>query len=184
MKKPKPTCPFCGKSPVQAQNRCKRCYKSAMEAGEITRIGHSPTRSVKERLLDKVKEDPSGCWLFQGYCTPSGYGGMVDAEGKARAAHRLAYEAFVGPIPAGLHIDHLCRVRNCVNPAHLEAVAQRTNTLRGISFSAKNAQKTHCDKGHEYTPENTYYRTPTHRVCRICNNAAAQAYYRRKHPRP
>lgn len=184
MKKSKPTCPVCGKSPIYSQKRCKRCYLAALAAGEITRVGSNSSRPVRDRLLDKVKQDASGCWLFEGHRNHGGYGVMADAQGRTRAAHRIAYEVFVGPIPAGLHIDHLCRVRNCVNPAHLEAVAQRTNTLRGVSFSAVNAAKTHCANGHEYTPENTYYRTPTHRVCRICNNAAFRAYYRRKQQRP
>ena len=122
---------------------------------------------------------------------------MRDAEGKQRDAHRVVYEEYVGQIPEGLQLDHLCHTfdkdctgghscphRRCVNPAHLEPVTHRENALRGVSFSAANAVKTHCANGHEYTPENTYYRTPTHRACRICNNAAAKAYYRRKHPRP
>lgn len=196
MKKPKPLCPVCGRSPVYSQKRCKRCYVAALKSGEIARVGSSNARPVKERLLDKVREGESGCWVFEGYINPGGYGAMLDGDGRTRTAHRISYEIFVGPIPEGRQLDHVCHTldkdcpggrscphRRCVNPAHLEPVTQRENKLRGVSFSAVNAAKTHCANDHEYTPENTYYRTPTHRVCRTCNNAAAQAYYRRKKQR-
>lgn len=65
-------------------------------------------------------------------------------------AHRLAYEGLVGPIPEGLQIDHLCRVRNCVNPEHLEPVTSRENTMRGDNWSAKYAKMTTCAKGHSF----------------------------------
>lgn len=193
MKKPKPTCPACGKSPVYSQKRCKRCYVAALKSGEITRVGSSNTRPVKDRLVDKVCVDASGCWLFEGYINPGGYGAMLDDDGRTRTAHRISYKVFVGPIPAGLQLDHLCHTiaqdcaggpscphRRCVNPAHLEPVTQRENALRGVSFSAVNAVKTHCVNDHEFTPENTYYRTPTHRQCRTCNNAHVAAYKKRK----
>lgn len=191
----KSVCTECGKPSVYAQKRCKSCYRVALEAGVIERVSRRAVRPVRDRLLSKIEKGESGCWLFTGFLNDGGYGVMADAQARTRPAHRLAYEAFVGPIPEGLQLDHLCHTRDtkcrggatcphrrCVNPAHLEPVTQRENTLRGVSFSAVNATKTHCDKGHEYTPENTYQRTPTHRVCRICNNAAYRSYYRRKHP--
>ncbi|MFJ2000270.1 HNH endonuclease signature motif containing protein [Streptomyces chartreusis] len=193
MRKPKPRCPVCGKSPVYAQKRCKRCYVAALKAGEISRIGSSNARPVKDRLLDKVRVDASGCWVFEGYINPGGYGAMLDDDGNTRTAHRISYKVFVGPIPDGLQLDHLCHTsasdcaggpscphRRCVNPAHLEPVTQRENALRGVSFSAVNAVKTHCKSGHEFTPENTYYRTPTHRQCRTCIRAWVAAYKKRK----
>lgn len=194
--KTKPLCSTCKKKPVHGQGRCRSCYTRAARAGELGPTRKASRTPVGERIQSRVTIDPGGCWLMDGHLR-NGYALMRDAEGRQRDAHRVVYEEYVGPIPEGLQLDHVCHTlakdcagghscphRRCVNPAHLEPVTHRENALRGVSFSAANAVKTHCANGHEYTPENTYYRTPTHRVCRICNNAAAQAYYRRKHPRP
>jgi len=93
-------------------------------------------------------------------------------------AHRYVYEQEVGPIPDGLTLDHLCRNRACVNPDHLEPVTMRVNTLRGETITARNAAKTRCDKGHEFTPENTM-RKPDGRRCRVCQRASEARYYER-----
>jgi hypothetical protein len=94
-----------------------------------------------------------------------GYGAFM-VGGRNVRVHRWAYETLVGPIPDGLVIDHLCRVRNCVNPDHLEPVTHRENIRRGEA-GAWNRVKTHCPQGHEYTPENTRY-SGTTRNCREC----------------
>ncbi len=83
-------------------------------------------------------------------------------------AHRWAFEQFKGPIADGLQIDHLCRVRHCVNPDHLEAVSQRANILRGEATSAQRARQTHCKRGHRFDLANTYIRPAGHRNCRAC----------------
>lgn len=110
------------------------------------------------RFWVKVQKTP-GCWLWTAAVSREGYGvfGAERVGGRNRFvhSHRYAYELLVGPIPDGLHLDHLCRVPRCVNPAHLEPVTPRENTLRGIGPSAKNAVKTHCKHGHPFTPENT-----------------------------
>lgn len=113
--------------------------------------------------LDLVEVDANGCWLWQGTLTHDGYGMYRGAR-----AHRSLYEYFVGPIPDGLVIDHLCRVRSCVNPEHLEPATVRENTLRGEGRAAINAVKTHCVHGHEFTPENTM-RQKRGRLCRECH---------------
>lgn len=138
----------------------------------------TPQRAALDRALAKSERHQSGCLLFTGSLDKDGYGMMgVKGIGTQRV-HRLAYEVLVGPIPEGMEIDHLCRVRNCMEPAHLEAVTRRVNSLRSESFAAINARKTHCIHGHEFTPENTYYRTPTHRQCRQCGREAALRYLR------
>lgn len=104
------------------------------------------------------------CWEWRGARGAHGYGTMGQS-----LAHRLSYEYSIGTIPAGLQLDHLCRNRGCVNPAHLEPVTQRENILRGESPSAQAARQTHCAHGHEYTPENTYVRVDGGgRQCRRC----------------
>lgn len=134
-----------------------------------------------ERFWPKVERTET-CWLWQAKINNRGYG-LFSYDGRMQAAHRVAYELLVGPIPEGLDIDHLCAVRHCVNPAHLEPVTHRENLLRGSGFAAVNAAKTHCPYGHEYTPENTY--TSPHpdggRICRTCKRERdARARARRR----
>jgi hypothetical protein len=87
---------------------------------------------------------------------------------------------YVGKIPEGLQIDHLCRVRECANPAHLEAVTCRENLLRGDTVTAHNANKTHCVNGHEYTPENTAITRDGCRRCRICHRADSNRWSKKQ----
>ncbi len=138
----------------------------------------NPQRAALERALAKVEKQENGCWLYAGSLDKDGYGLMGVTGSGTQRVHRLAYAVLTGPIPDGMEIDHLCRVRNCMNPAHLEAVTRQVNSLRSESFAAINARKTHCIHGHEFTPENTYYRTPTHRQCRQCGREAALRYLR------
>lgn len=126
-----------------------------------------------DRFAEKVALTDSGCieWIAARYW--HGYGHFhstqtADAKSRDIYAHRWSYEYHVGPIPEGLHIDHLCRNRLCVNPAHLEPVTHRVNTLRGIGFAAVNAAKTHCANGHPYDQGNTYTDPKGYRHCRTC----------------
>ena len=122
---------------------------------------------TKQRLLDRMTIDPvNGCWNWRGGLVSGGYGGLC-VVGAYRKAHRLAYEAFVGPIPEGFTIDHLCRNRGCINPEHLEPVTPRVNILRGVGLAAKEAQQTHCFRGHEFDLLNTGH-PKNHKRSRYC----------------
>lgn len=90
----------------------------------------------------------SGCWLWTRAKDREGY--PLKRDGRSNKAHRMVYETFNGPIADGLTIDHLCRFTSCVNPAHLEAVTNKENILRGNGWGAKNARKTSCPLGHPY----------------------------------
>ncbi len=135
--------------------------------------------SIIERFEEKInKSNSSDCWLWNGKIDPHGYS-LFSIQGKWNRAHRVAYTLFIGPIPKNLTLDHLCRVRNCVNPNHLEAVTIKVNTLRGTSFSVLNALKTHCPHNHPYSESNTYlYKGERH--CKSCNVVNMRNYRARK----
>ena len=122
--------------------------------------------TLSERLLAKV--DKSGSfWTWTGHIDQGGYG-RFQLNNRWRFAHRVAYETLSGPIPDGMDLDHLCRVRHCVNPDHLEAVSHRENVLRGEGLAARQARTTHCPKGHPYSEESTRHYAGR-RFCRECN---------------
>lgn len=107
---------------------------------------HFPLRVRFDASYTPVSE--SGCWLWTKKIDSYGYG-TIQSKWKRKKAHRVAYEFYRGPIPEGMKIDHLCRVRCCVNPWHLEPVTDKENVLRGVGISAAYARRTHCKNGHE-----------------------------------
>jgi hypothetical protein len=134
-------------------------------------------KSVEERFLAKVSPEPnSGCWLWTGALNADRYGLMYYANRRPKMTHRISYEMYVGPIPDGLEIDHLCRNRLCCNPAHLEVVSHQENIKRspmiGVTSGRLQKAKTHCKQGHSL--ENAYRRKNGSRQCRGC----AAEYYR------
>jgi len=159
------------------------------------------TASFIERFWTKVDRSggPDSCWPWRASTNPDGYGMVgVRNEGRTYGAHRIAYELTVGPIPAGLTLDHRCHTddldcaggrscahRACVNPAHLEPVTNRENILRSRSNAiAANRDKAQCPAGHAYDEANTFIvhdKTGRHRKCRACRRqqkAAARAHAR------
>lgn len=116
------------------------------------------------RFWSKVEKTDT-CWLWTAGKTTGGYG-QCQFMGKGRRVHQVAYELSKGPRTPGLVIDHLCRVRNCVNPDHLEEVTSGENSLRGISPFIMAMQRKECVRGHTYTKENTYMRGN----CRWCTD--------------
>ena len=123
-----------------------------------------------ERLLAKIDKRPNGCWEWTASKNRDGYGKFSMGGGGWVGAHRAAYLLLVGPIPDGMELDHLCRSRSCVNPDHLEPVPHVENVRRGelgATTAARQRAKTHCPRGHEYTPENTRH-ARTGRDCKSC----------------
>jgi hypothetical protein len=137
-----------------------------------------------ERFMSKVVigHGPGSCWFWGSERTPLGYGSFC-LRGARRRAARVAYSHFVGDIPGGLVLDHLCRNRSCVNPAHLEPVTQRENVLRGTGWAARNAKKTNCPTcGLPYAGENLLLDSGG-RKCRACTYKRNREYSRRRYAR-
>lgn len=124
-----------------------------------------------------IFEDDNTCWKWGAALTRGGYG-ITRSLGKNALAHRYSYELHKGKIPDGLVIDHRCRTRHCVNPAHLEAVTIATNNNRGLRGRGKGGR--FCGRGHEYTPENTYYETTNRGYPRRNCKACRRVRYREK----
>ena len=128
-----------------------------------------------ERFASKyLPVTESGCWVWIGHCNKAGYGAIQMRDGLKRA-HKVIWEHLNGVVPQGLELDHLCRVRCCVNPDHLEAVTHDENMKRSIY-----GIRTHCEKGHEFTVSNTYYRVGGGRRCRECSRTYLKEYKREK----
>lgn len=135
--------------------------------------------AVAERLRAKtVPDEDTGCWLWTGHVKKNGYGSMAIKDRgawKTKVAHRLWFEVAVGPIPAGLDLDHLCRNRRCVNPDHLEPVTRSENLKRSPSMARQN-NKAHCPLGHAYSGTNSRGQ----RICHPCQAETQRRYRNRK----
>lgn len=128
----------------------------------------------KNGPLPSARPELGRCWVWTGYAMPSGYGFWQDKALKT-TAHRFSFELAGRVIPAGLHVDHLCRNRVCVRAEHLEAVTQAENNRRAAEVREPIAK---CKNGHEFSEENTYY-APRQRVCRTCRRSRIQAHRQR-----
>lgn len=153
--------------PVIGNGLCSAHYYRLKRHGSTD----DPTPSDGERFWEKVDRSggPDACWPWLAKRNWMGYGNFW-ADGREWMAHRWAYQELVGPITEGLTLDHLCRNRWCVNPAHMEQVTLGENILRGEGPAAKNRRKTHCKRGHPFDEANTYRFGPQKqwRMCRTC----------------
>lgn len=152
---------------TRARGWCNPHYQRWLRWGSPT--GAAPTRV--ERFWARVQKSDDGCWLWTGGRHSTGYG----SDG-GRLAHRVVYELLVGPIPRGLQLDHLCRVRLCVRPDHLEPVTQAENIQRGDSPSAIASRTGHCRRGHKLAGGNLYVVPKTGgRRCLACVDIRVRA---------
>jgi hypothetical protein len=158
-------CRQCGIAPIARKGRpfCGRECSADSQRG-------TPRRSIIDRFWEKVdKHGPipvhrpglGPCWLWTGRCNNKGYGRFSRLH-QSIYAHRAGYELLRGAIPAGLDLDHLCFVKACVNPSHLDPVTSKVNAQRA------HARRTICFHGHPFTHENTYTTARGHRGCRQC----------------
>lgn len=150
--------------PSLTRGMCNMHYKRVLK-----RDGRMPVPSLEERFWAKVARGlDNECWPWQASSNSWGYGRMRWKARRKALAHRIAYELLVGPIPEDLVLDHLCRVRLCVNPRHLQPVTLQENILRGEGPAAKQARQTHCLRGHPFNKANTYHAKSGRRNCRAC----------------
>lgn len=160
----KPPCPVEGcERPMRSGGYCMVHYLRLRRRGST---GDRP--GTEARFWSKV-DRTGACWLWTAATHDEGYGRFWDGA-RLVPAHRWAYLSLVGPIPEGLHLDHLCRTRACVNPAHLEPVTPRENTLRAPVTRARAGQVA-CVHGHAFTPGNTITKPNGTRKCRECAKA-------------
>lgn len=137
--------------------------------------------TISKFTLKYFINQTTGCWEWTAGKSSGGYA-MMYLEGKMIYAHRWSYEYYNASIPSKHSIDHLCRVRHCVNPNHLEAVTSKENTRRGdhSNMGLYQKTKTHCPSGHEYSKENTYIKSKKYRVCATCAKEQSKNYYNKK----
>lgn len=150
-------------APVVGGGLCRKHYMRKRRSGSTETTRFDPIGVRFWRYVNKS----AGCWLWTAAKTPKGYGRFVVSQRPTRIAmaHRFAYELEVGPIPAGMTIDHLCKNQSCVNPAHFEVVTRSENAKRG------NPLLTHCKRGHELSGDNLYFPPDgAPRQCRTCRS--------------
>jgi HNH endonuclease len=132
------------------------------------------------RLREKIYVEPNtGCWLWLGYLNSDGY---ARSSGQWQYVHRRIYEFFSGPIPEALELDHLCRTRCCVNPAHLQPVPHIENIKRGNSHQTQFKAQTHCKRGHVLDEANSHWDQRGRRSCRKCKSWRSAEAWRKAHP--
>lgn len=141
--------------------------------------GNATEARRRQALVNGVRVDELGCWIWTGTKTAGNYGQMRIGGKRRGYTHRVSYELHKGAIPDGFHVDHLCRVTLCCNPEHLEAVPPRVNVLRSSAPGSVAYRTNRCAKGHEFTAENTIMQKHGRR-CRTCLNEWQREHRRRR----
>lgn len=150
----------------------------------LTSFRELPHELAVKRFMAKVEiDEKTECWLWTGSINMGGYGqfgigSLTDNTRRLILSHRFSFEVFRGEIPAGYQIDHLCRVRRCANPNHLQPVTQQENIRRGEGGQHW-AKKTHCPKSHPYSGNNLRV-YDGRRFCRECGRIAGRISYWKK----
>lgn len=187
-KLPDRLCRYCGNPIPRGDNHGRKVYCNKKCMGAARTLSTEGLLFAPGRYLetpappDRNMKGP--CWIWQGGKNSDGYGAIKQLRDRGLPApvHAAAYTLLRGPVPEGLELDHLCRVRACMNPDHLEAVTHHENMKRGIQ-----ATKTHCKRGHEFTPENTKVTINQcgnpGRTCIACQKLAEARRYT-PHPKP
>ena len=194
--KPTQPCSKCGGDSFGSHG-CRKCRARYMKEWRIAKPRIDPTlerlpatRKELTAIFSRITINPdisyngSYCWLWIGHLNHNGYARIYYRRNQHQG-HRLLFQMFVKIIQGQDQGDHLCRVRRCVNPAHVEDVNGRVNTLRGENRAAQNARKTHCKHGHEFTPENTVmkkHRGNLTRVCLTCRRVDGVKRWHKLHP--
>jgi HNH endonuclease len=168
---------------------CPKHYQRWKHWGDPCIISRPGGLPWPRNLMERISVQPDGCHY---HGTGIGYSSVVRGDGVEVKAHVAAWELFVGPVPDGKVLDHLCHDpescpggltcphRSCVRLDHLAPVTNAENVLRGAGPTAINARKTHCHRGHEFTPENTYLNPKGSRECRTCKRMNARRWRRQQ----
>jgi hypothetical protein len=173
-------CPRCGVArDIAYQPRpdtiCRKCAASHAS----TMSAAAPRPGEMHRIMEKIERSAAtGCWLWTASCRQNGYG-QVYFRGTMTEAHRAVWTLHRGSVPIGMQLDHLCRVRSCVNPDHLEVVTGRENTYRSLAPSAMNKRKTQCVNGHAFDDTNTWI-SGGKRYCRECRRRRVREFQSRQ----
>lgn len=168
---------------MKTRRKNKRKKRTDMPTGVYERKVRDPWTRLWEKVnkngpIPEARPDLGPCWVWTGSINSGGYGQYYTKE-RPRLVHPVVYEELIGRVPDGLELDHLCRVRKCCNPRHLEPVTRRVNLLRGETTTAKNAAATHCPSGHPYDEKNTYLFRGS-RQCRECRRSGLKRRRREK----